>query len=232
MGDIQKVIIVSGGDTWLVPLVVKELKKRSISVKAVKISCRTNETRKKLKLLVMFGVTGSLGVFYTLFINRKFKYDAEFSLAEVGTLFDDTREKDLILLMNLPVKFPVQSGTVYNYHPSLLPAYKGLMSIPNIVFAKLKGEKADFGSTIHKINSNYDAGEIVWQKKLADQSLHQSIKSLYEKCYVDAVEGIVQIIKSTRDPDVIISKTKASHSKVLSVIEILQCLFLKLLTFK
>ncbi len=232
MGDLKKVVIVSGGDKWLVPLVVRELQKRSIPVMTVKINCGTNEIKKKLKLLFMFGAKGAFSVFYTLFLNRKFEYDAEFQLAEVGKLYDKNGENVLVLLMNLPVKFPVQSSAVYNFHPSLLPAYRGLMSIPNIVFAKLKGEEAEFGSTIHKINTNYDSGEIVWQKKLTDQSVDQSIKSLYEKCYVDAVEGIIQIIKCPPDSNAITSKTKDSHSKVLSIIDILQFLFLKFLTSK
>lgn len=56
---------------------------------------------------------------------------------------------------------------IYNIHPSLLPKFggKGMYGI-NVHKAVLKAQEKETGVTIHKVNEEYDKGEIVGQVKV------------------------------------------------------------------
>jgi phosphoribosylglycinamide formyltransferase 1 len=57
------------------------------------------------------------------------------------------------------------TNRIFNIHPSLLPAYKGLHAIE-----KSYQDKSDMGVTIHRVTSDLDAGEILMQKKVFSSS--------------------------------------------------------------
>ena len=50
----------------------------------------------------------------------------------------------------------------FNIHPSLLPYFRG----PNPLFWQFRDGIDDFGITLHRMNSEFDAGNIVSQKKV------------------------------------------------------------------
>ena len=60
---------------------------------------------------------------------------------------------------------------VFNIHPSLLPKYggKGMYGI-NVHEAVIKAEETETGITIHRVNDEYDSGEIVAQRKVPVKS--------------------------------------------------------------
>jgi len=73
-------------------------------------------------------------------------------------------EKDLIVLagyMKIIPKFLLDeiSTTIINLHPSLLPRHKGLKAIEK----SFKDEYEDAGVTMHYVNAQLDAGEIILQ---------------------------------------------------------------------
>ena len=57
---------------------------------------------------------------------------------------------------------------IYNIHPSLLPKYggKGMYGI-NVHKAVLEAGEVETGITIHRVNSEYDTGQIIAQQKIA-----------------------------------------------------------------
>ena len=56
---------------------------------------------------------------------------------------------------------------VYNIHPSLLPKYggKGMYGI-NVHTAVLNANETETGITIHRVNDEYDEGDIIAQKRI------------------------------------------------------------------
>jgi len=58
-------------------------------------------------------------------------------------------------------------GRIYNIHPSLLPKYggKGMYGI-HVHTAVLAANETETGITIHRVNNEYDSGEIVAQRKV------------------------------------------------------------------
>lgn len=85
-------------------------------------------------------------------------------------------------------------GRIINIHPSLLPAYPGLDVHERVLAA---GEKTS-GCTVHFVNEDLDAGEIILQREVdvkpGDTVATLSARILVEehKLYVAAVRSIVR----------------------------------------
>lgn len=227
----NSVVLISGGDRWLVPLVARELQKRSIELRTIKIQVKKLETEKKLKLLALFGTLATLDVLLNLIINRKFNYDHVLNVSELSNIKEHIRQDEFVLLMNLPLKFPLQETPIYNFHPSLLPSFKGLMSIPNITLAKLEGKPALFGGSIHVIDESYDTGDVVWQRAIDNQSAHQNMKRIYQQCYLSAVDGVANLIETATKKTIPTHLNLESDSRVLSWRIIIYIWWMKVMLF-
>jgi len=78
-----------------------------------------------------------------------------------------------------------------NYHPSLLPKYRGGSAIN---WAIIKGE-TETGVTIHQIDDGVDTGPIVLQQKVAIAP-DDTVKTLYfQKLYPLGVEMVAQAVR-------------------------------------
>jgi len=76
-------------------------------------------------------------------------------------------EPDLVLMMGFTYRIPKALFNFpplgfYNVHFSLLPAYQG----PDPIFWQLKNGETLGGITIHRVNSDFDSGEIVLQQEI------------------------------------------------------------------
>ena len=87
---------------------------------------------------------------------------------------------------------------VYNIHPSLLPKYggKGMYGI-NVHTAVLAAGETETGITIHRVNNEYDTGEIIAQKRVpvleGDTPETLAARVLQEE-HVFIVETLLEII--------------------------------------
>ena len=89
---------------------------------------------------------------------------------------------------------------IYNCHTSLLPNYKGLLIVQRSIFDRLfNNKKCRIGVTIHKINKNFDNGQIVWNKviKLNFKKRH-NFKKIYEEFYLNFYYGIDKILSKKK----------------------------------
>ena len=74
--------------------------------------------------------------------------------------------------------FPLK---IINIHPSLLPKYGGKGMYGSYVHAAvIKNKELYSGITIHRVNSNYDEGEVLFQKELKLEK-NENIISLSKK---------------------------------------------------
>jgi len=91
------------------------------------------------------------------------------------------------------IKMAVFGGI--NYHPSLLPKYRGGSAIN---WAIIHGEK-ETGVTVHYINERVDAGDIILQEKVAIEQ-QDSVGSVYfNKLYPLGVRLMTQAVKLIRE---------------------------------
>ena len=223
---VPDVLIITGSDKWLVNLVEKELCQLGLSTHVVRVSETKPETIKKLKLALIFGFFFSLRLL--LQSKKRDLFPVTYCEKEnlKGLILSKFVNSSVIILMNFPEKMPVLELPIYNFHPSLLPDFPGLMSIPRIALKKLNGGEAKFGSTIHLINENFDNGEIIWQSELPNQSASQSIRRAYENCYRSGAQGVKEIIKMRGSggvvlPDIGARKENSEKMSSLSWSEVL-----------
>lgn len=101
-------------------------------------------------------------------------------------------------LLKIPTTLIEMSFPIINIHPSLLPKYGGKGMYGNYVHAAVIENKELFsGITIHKVNRNYDEGEVIFQKKIRLEqnesitSLAKKINNLEMKCFPDVVARLI-----------------------------------------
>ena len=90
-----------------------------------------------------------------------------------GFVLDQLRQfqPDLIVLAGFLLKFPEsilkEYPKVINIHPALLPKYggKGMYGM-NVHRAVIENKEAQTGITIHFVNTDYDEGHIIFQKRV------------------------------------------------------------------
>ncbi len=85
---------------------------------------------------------------------------------------------------------------IINSHPALLPSYGGEGMYGRYVHeAVIKNREKESGVTIHKVNENYDEGEILLQKKVT-LSEDESVESLEKKIKKLEQLAIVEVFKN------------------------------------
>jgi len=85
-------------------------------------------------------------------------------------------------------------GRLLNVHPSLLPAFGGLMN-KSVHEAVLEAGVAETGCTIHQVTEDVDAGPIVLQKRCAVlpgdtvDALKDRVQALEQAAFVEVLQG-------------------------------------------
>lgn len=110
-------------------------------------------------------------------------------------------QPDFLILAGLVKKLGkkvLQKYKAINTHPSLLPKYGGQGMYGLKVYEKViqSGDK-ETGITIHRVNSEYDKGEILSQIKIpvlesdTAESLQERLKSFESKFYIETLKKIM-----------------------------------------
>ena len=111
---------------------------------------------------------------------------------------------DFIILAGFLLKIPKKllehyPNKVLNIHPALLPKYGGKgMYGNNVHKAVLEKKETESGITIHFVNSKYDDGEIIFQKKCdvektdSVESLGKKIQKLEREFFPKTIEWVIK----------------------------------------
>lgn len=91
------------------------------------------------------------------------------------------------------------NNRIFNIHPALLPKYggKGMFGI-NVHTAVIKAKEKETGVTIHRVNAEYDSGEIVAQTKVAVMA-DDTPEVLAERVLDREHEFLVEVISNIVD---------------------------------
>lgn len=85
-------------------------------------------------------------------------------------------------------------GRLLNVHPSLLPAFAGLMN-NDVHEAVLRSGVSETGCTIHQVTEEVDAGPIVLQKRCpvlpsdTVETLKERVQTLEQEAFVEVLRG-------------------------------------------
>jgi len=85
---------------------------------------------------------------------------------------------------------------IFNIHPALLPKFggKGMFGL-NVHNAVIKAKEKETGVTIHRVNAEYDSGEIVAQTKVAVME-NDTPETLAARVLLREHEFLVEVISS------------------------------------
>lgn len=115
----------------------------------------------------------------------------------------DMHQADYLILAGFLWKVPGHLVTAYpdkilNIHPALLPKYGGKGMFGHHVHqAVLENGERESGITIHKVNENYDEGQIIFQAKCdvavddTSSTLAQRIHALEHKHFPEVIREYV-----------------------------------------
>ncbi len=131
--------------------------------------------------------------------NRAEFYDSDTVLVKLNKY-----EPDLIVLAGFLWLVPnelieIYENRIINIHPALLPKYggKGMYGM-KVHEAVIEAKESVSGITIHKVNSKYDDGQIVFQAQFdiseneTPQSLAQKIHTLEYKHFPEVIEDYLK----------------------------------------
>ena len=119
----------------------------------------------------------------------------------------DAHNTDIIFLAGYLKKFSAEisrkyHNRVFNIHPALLPKYGGQgMYGMNVHQAVIKAKETVSGITIHRVNEEYDQGEIVAQTTV-DISPDETAESLAEKVLEREHIFIVEVLGKIVDGEI------------------------------
>ena len=136
-------------------------------------------------------------------VNTKVQYFL-FEEKEIsGKVFDELKmiNPKLIILAGFLKKIPLSyisffKNKIINIHPSLLPKYGGNgMYGSNIHKKVIQNKESESGITIHYVSKEYDAGKIIFQKKIKVDK-NDTPKKLEEKIHKLEYEYFPKIVES------------------------------------
>ena len=98
-----------------------------------------------------------------------------------------------------PAILQAYENRVFNIHPSLLPKYggRGMYGL-NVHAAVLAAKETETGITIHRVNNEYDSGEIIAQRKVPvkeDDTPETLAARVLEHEHVFIVEAFWKLLK-------------------------------------
>jgi len=105
-------------------------------------------------------------------------------------------QTDLILMSCFPRKLPPEvfqlpSAGCYNLHPSVLPAYRG----PSPVHWQCAHNVSESGVTVHRVNAEFDQGDIAVQKRIQTRYCVNKVELAYRLALLGG-EAFVELIKA------------------------------------
>ena len=116
---------------------------------------------------------------------------------------------ELIVSAAYPYKIPVYEGMpkAINIHPTLLPEGRGPWPFPWIILKQLK----ESGVTIHKINMDWDKGDILLQEKF-DVIDKENLQTITEKSQIAAQKALIKVLNNFEEYwDHSISQSEGSY---------------------
>ena len=185
----QKILILSGEDFWLAPMVVRQLRRSGFNVAHVRVKSFDHELTKGIKILTLFQIKDIVLILLSVVWNALFLSITSRAIDKLDHSI--LKQFDYTFMVNYPYKIvmDIYPGNLMNCHPSLLPDYSGLRPIPRMFE---ENAQSSLGATIHLLESTIDTGPIRFQKVVEAQN----ICTAYTRTYSTFIEGITAIIQT------------------------------------
>jgi hypothetical protein len=188
--NINKIYIVTSDDFGFAGWVAIRLLQSGFDVTIVNKKQRSSSFKKKFALSLAFGFNVIIYIFRDILariIARKIVIKIH-SVSELYDLYTNETEYALFLMINfdsiIKNKELFLRSNFLNFHPSLLPNFKGLGPIFWCFFECMKFGYRPFGWTVHQIDSGVDEGLYI-ANAIVDIDLKKSLWQAYISVYMD-----------------------------------------------
>lgn len=197
----KKVIFfINNDEIFTFPIVVKLIERLN---KNYNIFLKLGETslKKKIKILLILFFDGSI-VYLLNYYKNKIKLETILSNKNVKLIKGDINEKnfDFGVSINFPKKIFFHKLNIYNFHFGNFSQQRGTF----IFFYKYVFNWKKINLTFHRIDSNYDAGQVLNTKSLGIKNMKAIDLIALPLKHINFYENSIKMLK--RKPHVI--KTK------------------------
>jgi len=169
----KRLYIVTSGDFGYAGRIAILLRSMGADVCVISLRPRPSSLSKKFALTVAFGFSSFIYLFrnyHSILRLRSFTYRME-SEQELLDFYRSDESSSLFLMINydslIRSDFFYNQKNFLNFHPSLLPSYKGLGPIFWCFLDNLIAQDVKFGWSIHSINGKIDGGSILLRQEVA-----------------------------------------------------------------
>ncbi|MCK9492555.1 MAG: phosphoribosylglycinamide formyltransferase [Sulfurimonas sp.] len=183
----KKIVILFSGDGFNAQNIVRKMHKKECEVVCGISNKRDAKGHKKLQ---------DLGVKTEVLEHAG--YDSRESFDRDLVKLIESYEPDLVVLSGfMRILSPVFTSNVkaINLHPSLLPKYKGAKAIEQ----SFSSEDLECGVSVHHVNGELDAGEIILQKSFlrsTDETFESFSAKIKELEYSIVPEAIAKVLNA------------------------------------
>jgi len=217
--------IVTSSDYWLAGGVFIALLKKGCKVNLVSYEREDDlfgKIIKKVKMVLIVGLLSGTKIFFSILSNKKqIKESNYFSAAkqenDLYDIINNCPYPTIMINYGYKINVDLLQSEIMNFHPSVLPYYKGIMPTPR---AWLDKNFSTIGGTVHIATKEFDDGPVLTQWCLLNRN---SIMECYISNYHMLFKWIYGSIIDTENFDSIeccsLSRT-GSYSKDLTFVEI------------
>ena len=233
------VFLVSEDKFYIYDFILKISNNSYVDIKLIVIQEYNEKVKRKLILSILFGLWNCLNLSYELFFKRssnsivklckkkKIKFVFTNNLNETKVI-NKIKKQNVNLIINLNIMKILKKNFInkfkkklVNFHPGILPNYRGLYS----TFYKIINKDKYFGITSHQMRSNIDDGPIISiiKEKINGRNLYDCYKIIYTKM-------IYKLFKETLKKNIKnLIENKKSNSKIYKSPSLMQILKYKFL---
>jgi hypothetical protein len=187
----NKIYIVTSDDFGFAGWIAIKLMRNGFNVGIITKKQKKSSWKKKFALSFAFGFHVIIYILRDLFariVARNFIIKIN-TVAELHDLYLNEPDDTLFLMINFDSiinnkDFFLKSNFL-NFHPSLLPSYKGLGPIFWCFFESLKFDRRSFGWTVHQIDAGVDEG-LSMANAIVDIDLNKSLWNAYISIYMNS----------------------------------------------
>jgi hypothetical protein len=222
--------IVTSSDYWLAGGVFVSLLKKGYKVNLVSYEREDDlfgKIIKKVKMVFIVGFLSGAKIFFSILSNKKQIKKSSFFTAvkkenDLYNIVNNCPYPTIMINYGYKINIDLLRSEIINFHPSVLPYYKGIMPTPR---AWLDKNRSVIGGTVHIATKEFDDGPVLTQWCLLN---YNSIMECYINNYQILFQWICSSIIDAENFDSVeccsLSKT-GSYSRALTFAEIAKLKF-------
>jgi hypothetical protein len=223
--------IVTSSDYWLAGGIFIALLKEGYKVNLVSYEREGDlfgKITKKVKMVFIIGLLSSIRIFISILSNKKQIKKSNYFTAvkkenDLYGIVNNCPYPTIMINYGYKINIDLLRSEIINFHPSVLPYYKGIMPTPR---AWLDKNRSVIGGTVHIATKEFDDGPVLTQWCLLNyNSIMECYTNNYQILFKWICDSIIDVENFNSIECCFLSKID-SYSKPLTFAEIIKLRFI------